>query len=251
MKRTEFLIISEHKIGKLIADDINKIAKASVGKKDEETISLSSKQYYVSQLMYPCFEIGNKFSDFDQIFHLLSKYPQGKRYRGRHTKEHYIIFLLETYLISQVALFDRILHLVNFVYELGLSDAYVKYEVIFKNSRVDKKLKKVLKSFFDYLQKNDTRSLQNKIKHKERLRDGNLYHPALLEQVIKNNLFDGFDEKSIMELREDMKSEYKFYIDRKRKKINDEIDELRTMTFKILDLVYPRIISKYKSYKEE
>jgi hypothetical protein len=251
MKKIELLIIPNHKIGRLIAKDMNEIAKIQISQKNKDIILLSSKLYYVSQLMYPCFEIENKFNDFDQVFHLLSKYPQGKQYRDRHTKERYIIFLMEIQLISQVALFDRILHLINFVYELGLSDTYVKYEIISKNSRVDDNLKKVLKSFSDYFQKNNIRSLQNKIKHKERLRDNDLNHVSLIEHVINNKLFNGFNEESIRELKEDMKFGYRFYIKDKRKKICAEIEKLQKMTVDILDLLYPLILSKYNNHKKD
>ncbi len=255
MKRIELLIVQDHKIGKLIVNDVIEIAKITTQERREknhkEKILLSPRQYYVSQLMYPCFEIENKFNDFDQISHLLSKYPQGKEFRANHTKERYILFILEIYFISQIALFDRILHLTNFVFELGLNDVHVKYEIISKNTKIDKNFNKILKKLYDHLQKNNTRSLQNKIKHKERLRDDELYAPSVFEQVIKLRLFNGFNEKEIKDLKEEMQLGYKVYINKKRKLITKETTDLKELTVEILDFLYPLILRKHRSYNEK
>jgi hypothetical protein len=248
MKKIELLIIENHKIGKLIINDVRELAKIVSKHKGKEKILLSSKHYYVSRLMHPCFEIENKFQDFDQIFQLISKYPQGQNYRITHTKERYITFMLEIYYISQIALFDRILHLINIVFELGLNDSYVRYEIISKNDRVDQKCKILLKNFFNHLEKNNTRSLQNQIKHKSRFRDDDLFTPSLIEFSLKTSSLDHFDKKSLAYLREDMKYYYKDYIKIKRKSIIDESEDLRKMTLNILDELYPFIKDKYKSF---
>lgn len=238
--------ISDHKIGELVQDDIVKIAKDSLGKKEDEIIELERKLYYVSQLIYPCFEIQNKFEDFHQSYLLLSKYPNGKKYRDNFSRENYIIYHLQFYLISQVALFDRLLHLVNFVYEIGLDDKNVRYSVIVKNSRVDKNTKNALKRFNKYLDEINVRMDQNRIKHKERLKDKKLFTPSLFEYSakIKGNL----DEATLDELKRSAMGMYKVYIYLKRHSMKSEIECLNEMTTSVLDTLYPHILKKYNSF---
>jgi hypothetical protein len=246
MKNIALSIMQDHKIGTLIASDIDKIVKATRQQKGKGTILLSSRQYYVSQLIYPCFEIENKFDDFSQIYDLLSKYPPGKTFRARHTKQEYIILLLEMYLISQVALFDRILHLVNFVFELGLSDAYVKYEIILNNTKVAVDVKKILKKFDKHLLGCGIRKSQNKIKHKERLREDELCHPAAIEQFLRISSPDDMDKYA----NEDMQFLYGCYVKDRRSRIVDETRTLRKITIEALDQLYPLIHKKYHSYED-
>lgn len=238
--------LHEHKIGKLISDDVSFIAKESIKKKAEKTIELDSKFYYVSQLMYPCFEIENKFEDFQQAYLLLSKYPKGKKYQKNFTRENYIIYHLQFYMISQVALFDRLLHLTNFVFELGLDDLNVKYSIIINNSRVPKSCKSIIKDFDNFLSKNNIRAVQNKIKHKERLKDSKLYTASLFEwsSKIKGNL----PQEDLDDMNKTAMGMYKIYILIKRNMMKSEVEKMNNMTHKWLDSLYPEILKKYQSF---
>lgn len=245
--RRDIFIIQDHKVGQLISDDVVTIAQQAIGEKDEEMIELDSKLYFVSQLMYPCFEIQNKFDDFRHAYLLLSKYPIGKIYREKFTREDYIIYNLEFYMISQVALLDRLLHLVNFVYEIGLDDPNVKHSLIVRNNRVPASVKRVLRRFDNFLNLNQKRKLQNRIKHKERLKDKMLYKPSLLEWSSKTEI-DALSARERHEMKKAALGLYKVYISIRRSLIKEEIKKMKKMTENLLDLMYPTILKKYNSY---
>jgi len=130
-----------------------------------------------------------------------------------------------------------------------LGDTDVKYEIISRNSRIDAECKKKLKELNSYLKDTEVRLIQNKIKHKERLRVKELFAPALIEFMLKNNP-NSFKQKEIIELKEDVNFYYKFYLKDKKEQMKSEIKKLKESTISTLDILYPKIRVRYESYEE-
>jgi len=237
----------QHKLYLLISKDLTEIAKISFNTKEDEKILVSSKQYFVVAIMYPIFEILNKLEDLNYSIYLIKYYPIYKKLRKKITRKNYITYHLEYYLISQIALFDRVLHFCNIIYELGLDDRYVTYDIIRSNSKMNNDCKVILKKFYDYLEKSKIRQLQNKVKHKEKLRDKKIEKASFFEMasIISNTTKDLEVKK---DLEEATTMSYKIYLAIKEKEMIKEVEILEKFVSDIFDVVYPIIEKKYKNY---
>ena len=239
----------DHPLSKLIQQDITSIARITLREKNKKgLIMLSSREYYVTQIMFPLFEIENKIQDLNCALLLIGYYPNIKKLKEDVSRERYIIYHLEYYFISQIALFDRILHFCNTIYELGLPDRYVSYDLIKNHSKVSTNMKKELKIFNTYLEKTGIRKIQNTIKHKERLKDDNMYNAALFEMSAKiAKDMKGFGAEK--DQKEEALFEYRRYIKGKREAMQIEIKKLEKFTKNIIDIAYPLVKDKYDKFK--
>lgn len=237
----------EHKIYLLISKDIVDLARLSLNNKSKGKIEVSPRQYFVVDIMYPIFEILEKLESLNYSSYLINFYPSSKKLRSKIKRGEYIIYHLEYYLISQISLFDRILHFCNVVYGLGLDDRHVTYDIIINNANVGKDCKKILKDFYSYLDRSEIRKTQNIIKHKEKLRDKKMDDAYFFEMgsMAANNLKNIEDVK---DLERAASIAYKIYLTEKKEKINEEIEKLKEFTIKLFDIFYPIIENKYKKY---
>lgn len=236
-------IVLKHKIFELISKDITEIARISIETSEDKTVELEPRQYFVSQFMFPLFEIDNKLSDLNVAHYLVGNYPAQKVFRKNVTRERYITFNLEYYLISQVALLDRLLHLCNFVYELGFPDGRVNYTSVIENSNTPISVKRVLQAFQKYLKESEVRKKQNFVKHQGRLKEkGTIERAALFEMA--SNVEEAEDSKKMADYAN---LGYKLYIRTKKKFMEEEIKTVEKIVLEILDTIYPTVYEKYSN----
>ena len=107
--------------------------------------------------------------------------------------------------------------------------------------------KVILKKFYDYLEKSKIRQLQNKVKHKEKLRDKKIEKASFFEMasIISNTTKDLEVKK---DLEEATTMSYKIYLAIKEKEMIKEVEILEKFVSDIFDVVYPIIEKKYKNY---
>lgn len=197
-------------------------------------------------------EIENKIIDLYNATYLIISYPEIKTKIDKISYNEFIIYHLEYYLISQVALFDRILHLCNFVYGLGYKGLGINYKNIKKDEKTNSDCKSKLIKFNDYLsdiKNNEIRNTQNDIKHKKRL----------VVKEVDDISFSKFSAEIAMRLgdinlsREKVQefdsSSESYLLDLVNKNIS-EIKELQTLTKNILDIVSIKIKEEFRMSAE-
>jgi hypothetical protein len=239
----------EHKLYSLISKDISDIARLALHNKDGGKTMVSSKQYFVVEIMYPIFEILSKLEDLNCSLYFIKHYPINKTLRRDITREKYIIYHLEHYFISQISLFDRLLHFCNMIYEIGLDDRHVTYDIIKNNSKVGNDYKITLKKLYNNLEKSEVRILQNKIKHKEKLRDKEMEEASFFEMA---SIAAGSNKNEEDEelLQKATSRAYKRYLIMKNEKMIEEMKALEGFVMDLFDVAYPIIEGKYKKYKD-
>ncbi len=149
------------------------------GKKFRKT----KKYYFYRDLFNNINELDKKLKDLYITQKIIFEYKNSKN-KKQITKTEYIIYHLEYFYINIVGIYDRMLHFINFVYELGLSDRFVQKDIILKNSRVDDKMKKFLKEFDKSIK--EIRVDQNIIKHKKKFYDKDMYDYELFEMAARS-----------------------------------------------------------------
>ncbi len=183
-------------------------------------------------------EIDLKIRDLNYCIYLIKYYPSNKKLRDNITRHDYIIYHLEYFYINVVALFDRILKLSNFVHDIGLSDKYVKLDILITNKKISKQHVSALKKFNKSIE--EIRGIQNNIKHKEKLKDPGIKNAQLLESLYRvNNL----DKKSAAYLGS--KKEYNKYIKDKVQKIKEFNDTIEVVVFDLVDSFYSTYESNF------
>ena len=177
-------------------------------------------------------EIINKQKDIQIAKSFLKSHKTiGKTNRNIETREVYIKYHIEFYQINIIGVFDRVLHLINFVYKLGLADRYVKKDTICSNSNTPKKIVDLVKKFDKDIE--SIRGSQNSIKHKEKIYIPELYNASLIDFTLKqwqeikkhklkvNFTWSKQDEKFL-------KADADFYYNMFLKKEREKIDEINS-----------------------
>lgn len=149
---------------------------------------LSKKEIYLTISFKLVFEVMKKLNDLYIGPLLLSSFPI--KFKGKIMESEYINYHLDFYFINIVSLYDRILKLINQIYKLGLTNKYVKHEIITSNQNVDKKIINILIDF--YKRSIKVRTLQNIIKHQKKYTDDKLSNLGLIEIIIKNKKKETF-----------------------------------------------------------
>jgi hypothetical protein len=120
----------------------------------------------------------------------------------------------------------------------------VTYDVVKNNSNVSNECKTALKVFNDYLEKKEIRKTQNKIKHKEKLIDKEMYRAALFEVVSRD-----LAGENTKDLKEASLLYYKEYLKVKKGEMTVEIKELEGFVINVFNALYPNIEREYRNIK--
>lgn len=98
---------------------------------------------------------------------------------------NYIRYHTEMYVINAIAIFDRFLQLVNYLYDLKLRGLTLKMEKIEKSGKVDRNALDMLTRFNHSISK--IRETQNDIKHKKALDISELGKISTFEFLLKHS----------------------------------------------------------------
>jgi hypothetical protein len=243
--------VEEHKIFLDFISCLGPISrKLRQADKAKTTYPLVGLEDYIFDTFHFLVEIEYKIKDMELSIMLMSAFPNYKPWRDKMSRQEYIIYHLEYYNISIVALFDRILHFVNFIYGLGLADRHVTLSIIGANKNVGKELVRNLKKMDKAIQ--DVRSLQNSIKHKEKLRLKGLYNASLIEVNLRNEeLRKTFSKKDQKMLKSDMNHYYQNWIKTEKKLMIKKNEEVGTHVESILDLLFPVYSARKESFNSK
>jgi len=205
---------------RLIEPDIihNLAKKMHYEDKSGKKLRKTKRDVFYYTLFTCVIEIDYKMQDISLCPLFIKNYNVSSQIKSMISRYDYIMYHLEFYYINIVSIFDRMLHLVNFLYDLGLKDRFVNRDIIVTNKNVDKNIIKLLKRFDKSLQ--GIRTLQNKIKHKERINEREK------NKWIKDaELFEHVDSMKFLETGEKSeflayaKTNYAFYIKEKKKEL--------------------------------
>lgn len=151
---------------------------------------------YVMQVFQLFSEICSKFDDYNYIYLHITNYPKKWILREKITNYNYIRYHTEIYAINVIAIFDRILQLINFLYDLKLEQNNIKTKNIIKKNIVDDEIKKVLIKFEEWTK--ELRILQNQIKHKEWLSIKELDKIQVTDFILRHS--KDIDNRKVLEL---------------------------------------------------
>jgi len=242
MRRFE---INKHDALVFFEADIITIARLSRKTRKGEKTELSPRQMYVMETTWYFNEIKHKLADLSSAYLFMSAYPSIKSWRSKMNREEYYLYHYESYLNSMVGLFDRMLHLVNHVYGLGLSDNNVKLEIISTNSRVDKGIKSALKKYDGFLQRQEIKKSRNSASHKERPRMAQFNDPVMLEMSAGLFLTSDVDRADFLKLSKIM---YGKLIKEMNTEILAHIVRVEESVSALLSMLHPKIKKDYLTY---
>lgn len=171
----------EHTIFKPYQKELNSIAKNLLeAKRSNKKLEFTKKQILINSLFDYLMEIENKQKDV-KIAKVFLRTPNtiGRKSQLIQTRSDYIKYHMESYQISVVGIFDRLLHLINFIYKLGLADRHVTKDIVCSNTRVPKNIVSLIKEFDNSIE--TIRKTQNSVKHKEKIYLPELYNADLLD----------------------------------------------------------------------
>jgi hypothetical protein len=212
---------------------------------DKEKNNFSKKEKYFFELLIKTVEIIKKVDELNYCLLFLSVFPKYKTWEKKIYRRNYIEYHLNYYYINIIALFDRILHLINFIYELGLPDRYVTKDCICNNLNIDKEISKFIKKFDKAL--NNIRKEQNKIKHKKNKMYKELDLPVLLEHHILGLSKESSETRKKL-LNLDMNYYYRDFIKEKKKEIEKDNKAITEIIEFIFETLYKKVEEKEKTY---
>lgn len=216
-------------------------------KKKDKKISQPKKVNFYFDLFRLIMEINSKISDLKATVVMISSYPKKKPVAKIFSRSEYIIYHLEYYYLSIIAIYDRLLHLINFLYNLGLKDKHVKKEIILENKNVDKKIIKMMNELDKKI--SGIREIQNKIKHKSKYVDAELAQIAENETLanILNSRAELKKEAAILGLKAQLN--YSVYLTNKKKQLKLNNDNLVKIIDNIYTNLYPQLEKRTKRFK--
>jgi len=206
---------------------------------------LEEKDNFILKVFYCFSEISEKFSDINYSYLHILNYPNNKEYRRIFPIQKYNSYHTEIYTIKIIALFDRILHLINLLYNLKLKWLRLKLDNIKRSNKVDKKVLIILEKFNDKIW--DLRKWQNYIKHEWSLDIPELQKINLYQLLINHS--KDLDEKTrkIMELF--IKLEFKIYKGNHKKNLLENTKWIASFINEILEWLYPTFINSVNEFK--
>jgi hypothetical protein len=236
----------EHTILKLYLGDLNSITKILLeSRKSNKKPEFTKKQILIYELFNFLIEIENKQKDI-QIAKLFLKSPNtiGKINKKIQIRSDYIKYHIEFYQISIVGIFDRILHLINFIYKLGLSDRHVKQDIICSNTNIPKNILSLIKEFDKNIE--PIRKNQNSVKHKTKINLPELYNAELLDftlhqwQEIKTKKIKvnfSWSKEDEVSLKKDADFYYQIFLKQEQEKIEQISSSLDIFVGRFLDIL--------------
>lgn len=223
----------EHQFSKKIIDD-NKI---------EQKITTELDEYIFNSMFYSV-HFFSLLMQIENAVELFSKYNYSKNDnvgRGFHLSYNY-----ENYLIRIVSLNDRLLQMINAIFDLGIDDKDVKDRLIFNNSKVKKtgiqlKYKVFNKIISEFV------ADRNKIIHRHSLvtdeisRIEKLYHPVLTKSYLV-----GKTDDEIQNFKYIRKTQLTKFIKETKQNFKSKNAEIYSSLIPIFDL----LLSKYEENKK-
>lgn len=242
MKKT----LESHEMYFSLQEGLIPIAKELLKAKNEHRGAIFTKnQVRIKNLFNYLTEIVNKQQDIQIAKEFLKSHKSvGRNSKNVQIRSACIKYHIEFYQINIIGVFDRILHLINFIYKLGLADRHVKKDTICSNSNIPKKLVHLVNKFDKDVE--SVRSSQNSIKHKEKIHIPELYNAELLdftlrqwaeikkEKIKVNFSWSKQDEKS---LKSDADFYYNIFLRNESKKIDEINTKLNQNILDILDVL--------------
>jgi len=159
-------------------------------RRDTRNKPLDPTEEYVVRVLVTAGEVVTVVDQMMYAIDSLSGYRCPKRARQNYpTRAHHMAYHLENHLIRSAALTDRVLHLVNVVFSLGLPDRACTWLSVAENSYVKRTLVfgplNALKKFLQ-----SSRTQRNVVVHKHRYTDDRLHEIEgyfLLDQMDRNS----------------------------------------------------------------
>ncbi len=238
--------LEKHPICNLNREELILIAKILLdAKQTGKKPSLTEKQILLNGLFNHLSEIEGKLKDI-KISKFLLKSSKIEEHTGKenYTRSDHIKYHLEFYQINVIAIFDRTLHLINFIYKLGLSNRYVTKDIICSNSNIPKILINLIKEFDKNI--DPIRRVQNNIKHKEKIDLPELHEAELLDHVLwtwkeikykKLKVDLNWTKKDENSFLKESNFYYKIFLKKEIDKINMINNDLNGHIWKILDIL--------------
>lgn len=250
-EKQNMFIIGDNKLSKMMVPKAIWLVKIFVEKKKlKKKINKTNKQtQFYFRLFNHLIEIDKKMKDLQLCIDFISSYTTSISIKNKILRAKYITYHLEYYYINIVAIYDRILHLVNFVYKLGLHDRFVTKDIITKNDNIDKEVIELLRKIDKSIQ--GIRVLQNKIKHKEGLkeREKNKWfkNAEFFDQVQINKADLAKGKKSKLSVY--AKRNYTLYIREKKKELKKNNKVLLQILNTFYNSLMPQIIKRTARFK--
>ncbi len=155
--------------------------------KKQESFKFEKKREYIKNVFKKMRNVVAKADNITQSIYFLSAYSASPRWKKLFGKSSYFKYHYEFYLISEQGLFDRCLHLINAVFQLGLKDRFVKSDIILSNINLKEFAGiDILKKFEKNIEKR--REKRNKVVHIQE------YGDNLLDELEKREFFDKYRE---------------------------------------------------------
>lgn len=193
-------------------------------------------------------ELEKKYKDLSACLYFISSYPKNLRIGKFFSRKEYIIYHLEFYYIGIIALYDRLLKFINHLYDLGLDERDTRDEIIMRHSKVDPKIKKLLRAYRNGTDR--ARRIQNQIKHKEGMTIKELDNPSALEFLAAQE--DSFLKKHSLDsefLKKGAKFLYGDFLFKRKKELKKNEEEMFTFLHTLLDEMHPQFIKRLGNIK--
>lgn len=196
---------------------------------------LDVKEYFIMTILKYFIEINEKFNDLNYAYLHINNYPSNKDYRKIFPTHKYLSYHTEIYIIKVVSLFDRILHLINSLYDLKINLRYLTLNNVKKTKKVNKNILNILETFYN--ETFELRTLQNTIKHELSLEIEELAKANLYEFILNHSKDLDEDRKNVMKLFINM--EFKKYKRTHKLKLRENTIHIAKFINNILDGLYP------------
>lgn len=198
-----------------------------------------TKERYIAEVGYCVGQVLNQIERIDQAGILVNSYPRIKAWNARYGRFEYFQYHLEQYFIAIAGLVDRLLLLINQLYELGINEEDVRYTNV--TNELQKQGHEDILASMRALQKslNGIKKSKNNYTHSVRFWEKELWQIGLYEFSLKNNITP--DPKGY--LKEDLKFDLKLYRMRKM----DAILKNELALHNILSSIYDMFNKSYQS----
>lgn len=220
--------------------NVELIKKDGFGNKKIERSHLTAKEKFIIDTFQLVSEIASKLDAIDSCIVLINSFPGSARWKKHFLRSEYIRYHLEVYYFNVIGIFDRLLLLVNHVYDLGFKGKDVKYGLIISNSHLQgTDTLKVLQKFYKALQ--NIRSVRNMIAHQSRLTDKELDDVQRYEFILEKS--PGLSKEMRIMLKLKVRMGFSAFVQKKKK----EIKSNNSAIIEALHVSWSSLLTKYTS----
>jgi hypothetical protein len=170
---------------------IEEVVAESILLDDKPKESFTEVDIYVNNCAFYSVHFFSLLDQLENAIHVLSHYRYGIKGdqfgRGKHFSYNY-----ENYLIRLISISDRLLQVVNSVYNLGIDERDVKETLILKNEKVlvtplPKEFKELKKILNNYNADRNAIIHKNSLINKDIVRIEKMYHPELSKRFFERS----------------------------------------------------------------